>query len=358
MKYIRKAVVQDVSRIAEILVFTKRMSYRSIFNNDKVSFGEMQVLPLAQSYIQNVRGLENIWVYDDEFVKGLIHIEKGEIKELYVDCFFKNMGIGTALLEFAVEEHNANCLWVLEKNYSAINFYQKNGFAKTNEHILEVGTPEYIVKMELARKDNPWEAIDLDTYEKHMSLNNVYQLQTMNEMMKGQFYTYPVKSVIILGIAGGNGLEHIDRQVFDKVYGVDINKDYLKSCSQRYPQLNGILETVCADLTKSTEKLSYADLLVANLLIEYIGYECFQKAVKQIKPKYVSCIIQINTDEGYVSDSPYIHVFDRLDEVHHQIEENELISTMRQIGFQKIIQVENELPNRKKLVRIDFGKEN
>ena len=52
MDYIRKATINDVSRLAEILVFTKRMHYRPIFQNDKVSFGEMQVLPLAQEYIK------------------------------------------------------------------------------------------------------------------------------------------------------------------------------------------------------------------------------------------------------------------------------------------------------------------
>ena len=35
---IRKAEPKDISRIAEILVFTKRMKYRSIFHNDEYSF--------------------------------------------------------------------------------------------------------------------------------------------------------------------------------------------------------------------------------------------------------------------------------------------------------------------------------
>ena len=58
---IRKSAIQDVSRLAEILVFTKRMNYRSIFQNDKVSFGEIQVLPLAQEYMENKQKLESIW---------------------------------------------------------------------------------------------------------------------------------------------------------------------------------------------------------------------------------------------------------------------------------------------------------
>ena len=69
---IRRATVEDASRIAEILVFTKRMNYRKIFQNDKVSFGEIQVYPLAKEYIENPESLENIWVYEDEFVKKMI----------------------------------------------------------------------------------------------------------------------------------------------------------------------------------------------------------------------------------------------------------------------------------------------
>lgn len=203
---------------------------------------------------------------------------------------------------------------------------------------------------------HPWEEIDLNDYERHMSLNSVFQLQAMNEMMRAQFSAYPVSSVMILGVAGGNGLEHIDRHTVSKVYGVDINQGYLNACAARYPELEGILEPICVDLTKDIAALPHADLLVANLLIEYIGYACFQRAVEWINPTYVSCVIQINTDDSFVSDSPYLHVFDRLDEVHHQMEESALIHTMNQIGYQKVLQTERALPNGKKLVRMDFSR--
>ena len=44
---------------------------------------------------------------------------------------------------------------------------------------------------------------------------------------------------------------------------------------------------------------------------------------------------------------------DRLDAVHHQMEENELSQAMDEIGYQKIRQYAEPLPNGKKLVRID-----
>ena len=147
MDHIRKASVRDISRIAEILIFTKRMNYRPIFRNDKVSFGEMQVLPLAQDYIDHPEKLENIWVYDDEFVKGVLHAEKHELLELYVDTFFQNEGIGSKLIEFAVDKLGVRYLNVLEKNINAIRFYQRHGFVLTQEKQLEQGTNEFVVKM-------------------------------------------------------------------------------------------------------------------------------------------------------------------------------------------------------------------
>ena len=147
MSTIRKAMIVDASRIAEILIFTKRMNYRSIYNDDKVSFGEMQVYPLAKEYIENPDALKNIWVYEDEFVKGIVHIEDKEILELYVDSFFQNQGFGSELLEFAVGQMGCQYLWVLEKNARAIKFYKEHGFQVSDERELVEGTREYVVKM-------------------------------------------------------------------------------------------------------------------------------------------------------------------------------------------------------------------
>lgn len=146
---IRKATTEDASRIAEISIFTKRLNYRTIFQNDKVSFGEMQVYPLAKTYIDHPEKLEGIWVYDDGFVKGFIHIAGQQILELYVDGFFSNQGIGSQLLTFAVREYGCTTVWVLEKNTKARRFYRKHGFVATGESKLEEGTDQYIIELSL-----------------------------------------------------------------------------------------------------------------------------------------------------------------------------------------------------------------
>lgn len=149
MHIIRKAEIKDASRIAEILVFVKRMNYRSIFNNDAYSFGELQVLPIAENYIEN--GLpDGMFVYDDGIVKGLIHMENNEIAELYVDHFFQGQGVGSALIEYAKENYPVTFLWTIEKNTEAIRFYEAHGFKLTGTKKLEEGTDEYIVMMQLS----------------------------------------------------------------------------------------------------------------------------------------------------------------------------------------------------------------
>lgn len=204
---------------------------------------------------------------------------------------------------------------------------------------------------------NPWEKISLDNYEKHMSLDSVRQLQAMNAIMKEQFSAYPVDTATVLGIAGGNGLEHVSPDKFRKVCGVDINGNYLRAVAQRYTKLSGVLECLQIDLMNEAEKLPQSQLLIANLLIEYIGYGAFQRAVLQTAPEYVSCVIHINSDEKqWVSESPYLHAFDRLDEVHHQMEETTLTAAMNEIGWSLILQESCSLPNGKAFVRLDYKK--
>lgn len=203
--------------------------------------------------------------------------------------------------------------------------------------------------------DNPWKSISLSDYENHMKLDTVMQLQALNEMMKSQFNSYDVNIAMVLGVAGGNGLEYIDTNKYSIVYGIDVNSGYLQAVKERYNSLIGILKCLCVDLTKEIEKLPLADLVIANLLIEYIGYECFQNVIKQVKPKFISCGIQINQNDGFVSESPYTHTFDKLDSIHHQIDTANLEKRMMEIGYHKIYVVEYPLPNGKKLVKIDFS---
>lgn len=145
---IRKAGINDVSRIAEIYVFNNRMYYFPIFKEEEFSFGELQVISLADNYFKKNEILEHIYVFDDGLIRGFIQMGETEICKLYVDTFFQGQGIGSELIDFGITEFHARSLWALEKNVRAISFYQRHGFYLTGEKKLEEGTTEYLVKLE------------------------------------------------------------------------------------------------------------------------------------------------------------------------------------------------------------------
>lgn len=145
MKNIRRAVADDLARIAGIVIFNYRLNFYPIFKNDDYYFGELEVPNLMKQYESIV---DNMWVYDDGVIKGVIQIENQEIKKLFVEPAFQGNSIGSILLKYAIDYHNANTLWALEKNTRAIRFYERHGFRITADKKLEEDTTEYLVRLE------------------------------------------------------------------------------------------------------------------------------------------------------------------------------------------------------------------
>lgn len=205
---------------------------------------------------------------------------------------------------------------------------------------------------------NPWEKIDLNVYETHMASENVLQLQTLNIIAKQQLNDYVHKNVTILGVAGGNGLEYVNRASTEKVYGIDINKEYLGMCRMRYPQLDNILELICCDLSDTNTVLPYSNILICNLIIEYLGVNKFIELVKNNRENLniVSCVIQKNNNNGFVSSSSLTSAFDPLMSIHNDIDRDELLNSFINAGFLCIKNLVYSLPNGKEFIRIDFNR--
>lgn len=155
---IRKANIGDISRIAEIIVFGKRVAYRSIFENDEVSFNELQVEKLYHELQKASDLIEDMYVYDDGIVKGVIrkkdYGDRLEICEFYVEPFFKGNGIGRMLIQAVIDEAKVQnkkqiFLWVIKDNFSARKFYEVNGFCASGKEQLIEGTTKLDMCYEL-----------------------------------------------------------------------------------------------------------------------------------------------------------------------------------------------------------------
>ncbi len=145
---IRKAEERDLQRIAEIIIFGKRVAYCSIFQNDMVSFNELRVVALYNELYNDSEKWKNMLVYDDGIVKAVINYidtenkDTIEILDFYVEPFFKGEGIGRKLINQLCNkvkrQYNTIILWVIKDNISARKFYERNGFQRTdNERLIE-----------------------------------------------------------------------------------------------------------------------------------------------------------------------------------------------------------------------------
>lgn len=149
---IRYANKEDISRIAELLVFGKRTAYRRIFNNDTISFNELQVMKVVEEYRNDPTLLKNTLLYDDGIVKGMIgkrypkdRPDEVEICDFYVEPVFQGTGIGRELIEHFIREAKAEkkkriFLWVIKDNLAARTFYELNGFEADGKEKLIEGT--------------------------------------------------------------------------------------------------------------------------------------------------------------------------------------------------------------------------
>ena len=195
---------------------------------------------------------------------------------------------------------------------------------------------------------NPWADIALKDYESHMSSDNVFQLQTLNQIMAEQSLCRK-NAIAILGVAGGNGLEHFREA--DVIYAIDINEEYLMQCRMRFSYFGDKLKLICQDLNYAN--LPKCQLLICNLIIEYIGIEMFVSLLKRTDFEVVSCVIQKNKDNHFVSISQSANKLDSLSDYHKDIDEKGLVNS---VGLPVVLKKIYKLPNGKEFIRLDFAK--
>ncbi len=189
-----------------------------------------------------------------------------------------------------------------------------------------------------------------------MSDARVGQLQQLHAITGEQLCEYSPRAIGVLGVAGGNGFDLIDPQTTDAVFGYDVNADYLDACEARYRDgLGNRLHLIeaCVDRLLRIERV---DLLIANLVIEYLGVEEFASfaGANAGSIGVLSCVIQRNGAAGFVSSTAYTSSFDILASVSSDIEPETLESAMLGAAFVAVSRCEYPLPNGKTLIRQDF----
>src|SRR5688572_11090411 len=208
--------------------------------------------------------------------------------------------------------------------------------------------------------DNVWNTIPLEDYELHMQHETVGQLHLLNDLTKKYLRKLSPDIVIFLGIAGGNGLEHIDNKVTSQVFGIDINQNYLDETKKRFKDQIPNLNLINIDISsRKTEKITKANVIWAALIFEYVETDtCFEFINNNIQINgYLIVTIQENNGVSSVSQTG-IETIKSAGKIFRLVSESDLLSVADKFGFCKIDFEENVLPNKKSLKTYTFLKKN
>ncbi len=116
---------------------------------------------------------------------------------------------------------------------------------------------------------NPWTLVPAADYESHMGPDGADQLAPLSAILGKALAGLRPARVLVLGVATGNGLEHVDPAVTRRVVGVDVNLQYLALARQRQMRLGSRLELYCTEAEKVLLDAGSFDLAFAGLFFEH-----------------------------------------------------------------------------------------
>jgi GNAT superfamily N-acetyltransferase len=140
---IRRAVPADAEAIAAVQARGWRHAFADIVEPDRMPDPEEQ----APRFADFIAGGGEVQVFDqDGRIAGFAVVVGEELRALYVDPPAQGAGVGSALLDAAVEAlradgHAEAFLWTFEANGLARAFYERHGWELVPGHDDHLGAP-------------------------------------------------------------------------------------------------------------------------------------------------------------------------------------------------------------------------
>jgi hypothetical protein len=119
---------------------------------------------------------------------------------------------------------------------------------------------------------NPWTLVPAADYEAHMgpAPGGVGQLGPLARILARALRDLRPETLLVPGVATGNGLEAVDAEVTRRVVGLDLNMGFLAVARQRHMRLGSRLELFCKDAEKVVLEEGAFALVWAGLFLEHV----------------------------------------------------------------------------------------
>ena len=205
------------------------------------------------------------------------------------------------------------------------------------------------------RMSQPWLEIPYHDYEEHMK--EVGQSQVLNELTKNILDKYAPKTLALLGCSTGNGLEHIQKNITQTVYAIDVNPGYLEITKKKFSDKIKNIVTLNLDIEKDKLAIKNVDLFFVGLVLEYVEPKVtIKKIIKPInKNGILFIVIQKSKRTSFVSKSKYKSL-EKLSGISNEVNEDDLNKFLRFNNMELIRREEIELTANKSFICLEYMK--
>lgn len=201
--------------------------------------------------------------------------------------------------------------------------------------------------------NNPWLEISHSDYENHMT--EVGQMQVLNNLTKYSLEKYQPINFALLGCSTGNGLEHINAEITQNVYAIDINSEYLKETKNEFDSKISNLVTINADIQHNELPIKHIDLFFVGLVLEYVNPEvALRKIIKTLHENGILMIvIQKTKKTSFVSKTKFKSL-EKLATISNEVDEEIMNQFIKSQNLAFIKKDEIELTENKSFITLEY----
>ena len=171
-----------------------------------------------------------------------------------------------------------------------------------------------------------------------MGSPGVRQLEFLGGVFGALIAEFEPAAVVVLGCATGNGFERVRPERVRRLVGLDINREYLDLCRERYAKRIPGLEFTCEDIVSFELEPRAMDFIHAALFLEYVDPAIvIEKASRWLKSRGIfATVLQLPSEScGAVSDTGFTSL-KTLEPVITLVEPEQLERILQRHGFSRV----------------------
>jgi SAM-dependent methyltransferase len=203
---------------------------------------------------------------------------------------------------------------------------------------------------------NPWLDISEADYVGHMSSPAVDQRRVLSGLFREVLQNHHPKAVLVVGCSTGNGFEHVDPDVTERVTALEISPTFVRRVAEQFSKSGFELDVRCANVAGASLEPDAFDLIHAALIFEYLDWtEILPRLVASLRTGgALSVVLQRPSSAASAVTPTAFTSLLALHSIFRFVDPDVLVEQAQQLGMTVITRRTVPLPGGKAFERLCF----